>query len=220
MDNEQALLNAVLTAPEDDELRQVYADWLEEKGDPRGEFLRLEASLPLLSRRKRYAARDRLRELKTVIEEGWLALVARVGIDGCPVSAYHYARPPCPKRWERLERTENPTVRACGRCGKQVIYCDTLALAQRHLNRGRPVALDPHLTRKPGDICFNSFFYRYPPEGSVLGQRVTVRSGPFRGQVGEVAGVALSELLVAVRLESGGPPPVIEVDVEELERLP
>jgi uncharacterized protein (TIGR02996 family) len=34
-----ALLRAVLDAPDDDEPRLVYADWLTEQGDPRGEFI-------------------------------------------------------------------------------------------------------------------------------------------------------------------------------------
>jgi uncharacterized protein (TIGR02996 family) len=37
---EEALLRAVLAAPEDDALRSVYADWLEERGDPRGKVMR------------------------------------------------------------------------------------------------------------------------------------------------------------------------------------
>src|SRR5262245_31478207 len=33
-------IQALLAAPEDLTLRLVYADWLEERGDPRGEYLR------------------------------------------------------------------------------------------------------------------------------------------------------------------------------------
>jgi uncharacterized protein (TIGR02996 family) len=42
MNDEAAFLAAIHTAPEDDNLRLVYADWLEERGDLRGEYLRLE----------------------------------------------------------------------------------------------------------------------------------------------------------------------------------
>ncbi|MCI0460370.1 MAG: TIGR02996 domain-containing protein [Gemmataceae bacterium] len=216
MGDEQALLNAVLTAPEDDQLRQVYADWLEEQGDPRGEFLRLDASLPVLSRRKRYAARDRLRELYAVINEDWLALICRAEIDRCPPSHSH---PPCPKRWGRLERTEDPFIRTCGSCGKQVFYCDTLALAQRHAKRGHIIVLAPCITQKPGDISFSYGYYRHPPKEYLPGQRVTIRAGRLKGQVGEITQVDLSKLRVAVRLEAGGPPPVIEVDIDEVVRL-
>ena len=37
---EHDLLQAVYTAPDDDAPRLVYADWLEERGDPRAEFIR------------------------------------------------------------------------------------------------------------------------------------------------------------------------------------
>jgi uncharacterized protein (TIGR02996 family) len=39
---------AILADPEDDAPRLVYADWLEERGDPRGEFIRLQCRLAAL----------------------------------------------------------------------------------------------------------------------------------------------------------------------------
>src|SRR3954447_23995503 len=41
MSRERAFLAAMLTSPDDLHLRLVFADWLEEQGDPRGELLRL-----------------------------------------------------------------------------------------------------------------------------------------------------------------------------------
>jgi uncharacterized protein (TIGR02996 family) len=41
MDQEQAFLQAMLEDPRDLALRLIFADWLEERGDPRGELLRL-----------------------------------------------------------------------------------------------------------------------------------------------------------------------------------
>jgi uncharacterized protein (TIGR02996 family) len=40
--NEWALLNAIRDAPRDDAPRLVYADWLEERGNPLGGFIRLQ----------------------------------------------------------------------------------------------------------------------------------------------------------------------------------
>jgi len=40
--DEEALIREVAENPELDAPRMVYADWLEERGDPRAEFLRLE----------------------------------------------------------------------------------------------------------------------------------------------------------------------------------
>jgi uncharacterized protein (TIGR02996 family) len=45
---EQAFVRAVLDDPEDDVVRLVYADWLEERGDPRGEFIRVQMALPTM----------------------------------------------------------------------------------------------------------------------------------------------------------------------------
>jgi uncharacterized protein (TIGR02996 family) len=41
VNEERAFLKAILEHPEDDALKLVYADWLEEQSDPRGEYLRL-----------------------------------------------------------------------------------------------------------------------------------------------------------------------------------
>src|SRR5438067_2420546 len=47
--SEDGFLRAILAQPNDDNVRLVYADWLEEQGDPgsasRAEFLRLTAEL-------------------------------------------------------------------------------------------------------------------------------------------------------------------------------
>jgi uncharacterized protein (TIGR02996 family) len=45
MSQEQAFLAAMLASPDDLDLRQVFADWLQEQADPRGELLRLTHAL-------------------------------------------------------------------------------------------------------------------------------------------------------------------------------
>jgi carbon storage regulator CsrA len=47
--DEAALLQAILADPDDDAPRLIYADWLEEQGDPRGEFIRVQCWLAALS---------------------------------------------------------------------------------------------------------------------------------------------------------------------------
>ncbi|HEY2147185.1 MAG TPA: TIGR02996 domain-containing protein, partial [Pirellulales bacterium] len=49
MSHGDAFLQAILADPEDDAPRLIYADWLEERGDPRGEFIRLQCALERLS---------------------------------------------------------------------------------------------------------------------------------------------------------------------------
>lgn len=70
MDSAEAELLATLQRePEDDEARLVYADWLEERADPRGEYLRLEVE----SRR----IPPRLAELQRRLPADWLTAVGR-----------------------------------------------------------------------------------------------------------------------------------------------
>src|SRR5262249_51734963 len=45
----EGFLQAILAAPEDDTPRLVYADWLEERGDPRGEFIRIQCELAAMN---------------------------------------------------------------------------------------------------------------------------------------------------------------------------
>jgi uncharacterized protein (TIGR02996 family) len=45
MATDEAFVRGILDNPEDDSLRLVYADWLEERGDPRGEFIRVQCCL-------------------------------------------------------------------------------------------------------------------------------------------------------------------------------
>ncbi len=45
MSDEKHLLEAILAAPDDDQPRLVYADWLQERGDPRGLLIQLQCQL-------------------------------------------------------------------------------------------------------------------------------------------------------------------------------
>jgi uncharacterized protein (TIGR02996 family) len=45
MNDEQGFLNALTASPGDDTTRLVYADWLDERGDARGEYLRIDCKL-------------------------------------------------------------------------------------------------------------------------------------------------------------------------------
>lgn len=68
-ETEARFLEAVQRDPEDDEVRRVYADWLEERGDPRGEYLRIELQL--------YRLPPRLAQLATGISQAWLNAIGR-----------------------------------------------------------------------------------------------------------------------------------------------
>lgn len=45
MSDHQPFLDAIIESPDDENAYLVYADWLEEQGDPRGEFIRIQCQL-------------------------------------------------------------------------------------------------------------------------------------------------------------------------------
>jgi uncharacterized protein (TIGR02996 family) len=45
---DEGFLEAILADPADEAVRLIYADWLEERGDPRGEFIRVQCELARL----------------------------------------------------------------------------------------------------------------------------------------------------------------------------
>jgi uncharacterized protein (TIGR02996 family) len=76
--DDTSFIEAILAAPDDDSLRLIYADWLEERGDIRAEYLRLlhqQWQIPL-----------RLAELRNQLDPAWLANVSQwrvvITIDG------------------------------------------------------------------------------------------------------------------------------------------
>jgi uncharacterized protein (TIGR02996 family) len=85
MNEEAPFLNAIKADPEDLFLRLVYADWLEEHGDPRSEYLRVDGKLQeltgpsapneLTAASKVRQLRVRLRKLGKALDPTWVALL-------------------------------------------------------------------------------------------------------------------------------------------------
>src|SRR5262245_7004150 len=73
-DDDTGFIQAILTAPDDGAVRLVYADWLEERGDVRAEFIRLQAEMDLLPPyTDAYIDRKRRREaIRQRIDAEWL----------------------------------------------------------------------------------------------------------------------------------------------------
>jgi uncharacterized protein (TIGR02996 family) len=71
MTQDDAFLQAILEAPDDDVPRLVYADWLEEHGDPRSTFLRVQCELARLAEDdlRREALRAQARPLEEQIRQ-------------------------------------------------------------------------------------------------------------------------------------------------------
>jgi uncharacterized protein (TIGR02996 family) len=77
MSDERAFLTAILEQPDDDARKLVYADWLEERGDPRAEYLRLtmkvrqERVVTPQQRQRHQELSTELGELRTRHMEAW-----------------------------------------------------------------------------------------------------------------------------------------------------
>jgi uncharacterized protein (TIGR02996 family) len=100
MGEDEAFLAAILARPADDTLRLVYADWLDERGDPRADFVRLECWLHEFPRagEENPSLRRQLGELGQPLDRSWIAAVCRVPVefDGTAMAAATWADPHLP----------------------------------------------------------------------------------------------------------------------------
>jgi uncharacterized protein (TIGR02996 family) len=71
---EDAFLHDILARPDEDAPRLIYADWLEERNNPRGEFIRVQCALARLAAEdpRRWPLERRERELLAAHESEWL----------------------------------------------------------------------------------------------------------------------------------------------------
>jgi uncharacterized protein (TIGR02996 family) len=79
MSAEQGFLEQLAAQPGDDTTRLVYADWLEERGDPRGAYLRWEVKLAALEESDpRYPSLEReLLLMRFDLDPGWIDRAGR-----------------------------------------------------------------------------------------------------------------------------------------------
>jgi uncharacterized protein (TIGR02996 family) len=237
MSDEKPFIEAILADPDDDAPRLIYADWLEDRGDPRGEYLRLDAEVVRLPEGdpRRAECVSRLGALRAAVDPEWAAVVDRTRIEGCSRVEHEGSfrvrfDVECPMRWQSLKRTGDPLVRFCEGCKKKVFYCGTVEQARRHAWFGHCIAVDSHATRAEGDVPINSF--RDPEQQMLLlgvpappaprfhtGQRVRIRSGLFAGQEGEITKLRLAHLRATVEVLAGQLRPTQELSFEDLEPL-
>jgi uncharacterized protein (TIGR02996 family) len=167
METNETFLQAILANPQDNLVLLVYADWLEERGEPdslaKAEFLRLTAqqlkqdSGSTDASRQECEARDqRLQELAADLDTDWLQVVSRMPIENC-----QSARPRrmelrfdfmCGRRWEEMGSTASPSIRFCESCKQNVHYCDTIIEAREHALQRHCIAVDLGVIRKDGDL--------------------------------------------------------------------
>jgi uncharacterized protein (TIGR02996 family) len=81
MNQEDAFLEAICEEPDDDTVRLIFADWLEERGDPRGEFIRIQCAVAAMPEEdeRRKTLEDRAEQLLRQHRPRWVgALSSRV----------------------------------------------------------------------------------------------------------------------------------------------
>jgi uncharacterized protein (TIGR02996 family) len=176
--NEADFILAILTRPDDESVRLVYADWLEERGDSRAEFLRQESELTRVRREverlhreltlqdlsddnewtasdRVFALREaeiarqhRLSELQPPISAQWLNWVDRSRIEGCGIR-FDFQ---CPVQWDQLTLTDDVRVRQCPQCDRAVHFCDSIQEAQEKGAQGHCLAVASSISRTDGDV--------------------------------------------------------------------
>jgi uncharacterized protein (TIGR02996 family) len=105
MSDDAAFLAALMAAPDDDATRLVYADWLDERGDRRADYLRAE----YLARDEGGAAVGRALAMREGLDPGWVRAVGAAPTDLGPVwpDIAALGSPPAPAAERRaIERAE------------------------------------------------------------------------------------------------------------------
>lgn len=143
---ERTFLAEIAARPACEVLRLVYADWLEEQGDPRFALFHwqrkaaeLRPQLRLRRRRKHIRPQlddiqQALGELSRIASRRWAAIVTATEIHRCPLPAQ------CLGRWEKLDPTDNEQVRHCRQCQQSVCFLSDLADISIAAGRDGPVA--------------------------------------------------------------------------------
>lgn len=149
-DEERTFLRSILSNPAELTNWLVYADWLDEHGDPRAEFIRLEIRRGQLpdADPERLVLRLRLEQLRPALDPDWVAVFDRPPVENCP-TAYNSR---CPRRWELLQGTDRPDVRHCGVCRRAVHFCHDMEAAREHVHAGDCVAISTGLSRSGTDL--------------------------------------------------------------------
>lgn len=167
--DELPFIREILFDVDDEGPRWVYADWLEERGDSRGEFLRLDMQVyqeDLATSQLTEISRRRT-ELVAQIDPQWMMLLAQAPIESCQQKAEFKFL--CPQRWRNLRPFDDEgKVRYCDQCGKSVTYCYTIEEAREQAAGGQCVAIDPSVPRSTKDLYSPYWATNYSDYGQEL----------------------------------------------------
>ncbi|MBP3960202.1 TIGR02996 domain-containing protein [Gemmata sp. G18] len=135
---DRVFLRALVDTPEDRTTWLVYADWFEDRGDPRAEFLRLIVDRDLMPGGDPLVTRAdaRLAHLRNELDPLWLA-----AFDPAPVMNCSGMRSEGLCVWTELTATDAPDIRLCYGCLRPVFYCCTPDEAALIRSAGEVIAL-------------------------------------------------------------------------------
>jgi uncharacterized protein (TIGR02996 family) len=133
---EEGFRQAIIDNPADAFVRLVFADWLDDRGDPRGEFIRVQIELsgdPNRGRRDELEARERdllyhhRADWLSVLGENWHgdAVFERGFVVQVTVGAREFIRHA--ERWLRYEPIRNVSLYGAVDCMRELADCPSLA---------------------------------------------------------------------------------------------
>lgn len=164
-DEDRAFLRSILDVPEDRNTWLIYADWLDDRGDPRAEFLRLMVARSLLAPDDpaRPEAETRLLQLRAELDPQWMMMFDPAPVGNCSESRWQPGR--CMERWDEMIATDVPDIRICRRCRLAVVYCHTVEESREFASCGQRVALS---TRVPAEQVAQEPAFRAPEPPQTL----------------------------------------------------
>jgi uncharacterized protein (TIGR02996 family) len=158
MGEEAGFLSVILQTPADETARLVYADWLDDQGEPtkaaKAEFIRLELCVLQEEHPESDDTPQRLQQLAAGIDQTWLAVVSRPRIETCNARLMR----PCPGRWHLLTPVGTTKLRLCEFCEHSVHFCDTREEATDRIYRGNCVVISPAVACPPSGLAFHRPF--------------------------------------------------------------
>ncbi|MEK6233085.1 MAG: TIGR02996 domain-containing protein [Planctomycetales bacterium] len=157
MSQEELFLREIDAEPGNQAARLIYADWLEERGDLRADFIRILARLQETDETdpefdRLHARKESLRDSIDVAWQqrlGYLRFKEHdADVESCeeienydPTTDRFRIDYACPVEWNNLRLTEEEDVRYCGHCEQRVHYCKTEKALESHVQRGHCVAM-------------------------------------------------------------------------------
>lgn len=150
-DDDKAFIRAILDHPEELTTWLVYADWLDDRDDPRSEFLRLSVE------RRQLAALDpvgkeidaQLAVLRDRLDPNWMLVFDSARLANCRGPGWLFR---CPMTWDSLTPTDEPDIRICHACKSPVFYCHTAEEARQFASCGQCVALSSRIAEIPAEL--------------------------------------------------------------------